>query len=44
MASSTLELEDKTATHEEWVAARKAFLATEMEVPRLRVELSRQRR
>jgi predicted dithiol-disulfide oxidoreductase (DUF899 family) len=44
MASSTLELEDKTATHEEWVAARKAFLAKEKEFTRLRDELSRQRR
>jgi len=45
MASSTLELEHKTAaTHEEWVAARKAFLAKEKEFTRLRDELSRQRR
>ncbi|MGA3081342.1 MAG: thioredoxin family protein [Terracidiphilus sp.] len=45
MASSTTEIEaPKVASHDEWIAARKAFLAKEKEFTRLRDELSRQRR
>jgi predicted dithiol-disulfide oxidoreductase (DUF899 family) len=45
MVSSTAELEaPKVASHDEWIAARKAFLAKEKEFTRLRDELSRQRR
>ncbi|BDG05081.1 hypothetical protein AMOR_40770 [Anaeromyxobacter oryzae] len=34
----------EVVSHEEWLAARRAFLATEKEFTRLRDELSRQRR
>jgi predicted dithiol-disulfide oxidoreductase (DUF899 family) len=45
MVSSTTELEaPKVASHNEWLAARKAFLVKEKEFTRLRDELSRQRR
>lgn len=45
MASSVTELENpKVASHDEWIEARKKFLAKEKEFTRLRDELSRQRR
>ncbi|MGA3371846.1 MAG: thioredoxin family protein [Terracidiphilus sp.] len=45
MGSITTELEGpKVASHEEWIEARKKFLAKEKEFTRLRDELSRQRR
>jgi predicted dithiol-disulfide oxidoreductase (DUF899 family) len=43
MASSTLE-HTKVVSHDEWLKARKSFLAKEKEFTRLRDELSRQRR
>jgi predicted dithiol-disulfide oxidoreductase (DUF899 family) len=45
MATATTELtQGKIVSHEDWIAARKAFLAREKEFTRLRDELSRQRR
>lgn len=45
MASTTSELvQTKTATHDEWLTARKELLAKEKQFTRLRDELSRQRR
>jgi predicted dithiol-disulfide oxidoreductase (DUF899 family) len=45
MASGVTELKDaRVVPHEDWVEARKAFLAKEKEFSRMRDELSRQRR
>jgi predicted dithiol-disulfide oxidoreductase (DUF899 family) len=45
MATSMTEVRQaKTVSHEEWIEARKQFLAKEKEFTRLRDELSRQRR
>jgi predicted dithiol-disulfide oxidoreductase (DUF899 family) len=45
MATSMTEVQQpKTVSHEEWIEARKQFLAKEKEFSRLRDELSRQRR
>ena len=45
MASTTTAIEHpKVVSHEDWLAARKAFLANEKEFTRLRDQLSRQRR
>jgi len=44
MASSTAQLQPKVVSHQEWLAARTAFLAKEKEFTRQRDELSRQRR
>ncbi len=44
MATMTPELKQKTVSHDEWIQARKQFLAKEKEFTRQRDELSRQRR
>jgi predicted dithiol-disulfide oxidoreductase (DUF899 family) len=44
MATETRTAPSKVVSHDEWIAARKAFLAKEKEFTRLRDELSRERR
>jgi predicted dithiol-disulfide oxidoreductase (DUF899 family) len=44
MASSAMEVQPNVVSHEEWLKARKEFLAKEKEFTHLRDELSRQRR